>query len=254
MKLFKSFIACFCTYSRIPMPVTSLDSDDMKYALCFFPFIGAVIGILEWVVFKITNIAQLPEMFRTLIMMVIPVIVTGGIHIDGFMDVMDAFNSFGSKEKKLEIMKDPHTGAFAVIYLLIYGMCYFAFAYILNEKSLIPFCLSFVISRTLSGISVVTIGGAKESGMIHSVKEKSENNTVMYALFIILIASLGTLFFVNKPAAILTASAALLGYVLYRGRCIKEFGGITGDTSGFYLCIMELVFLMIAAMEGFSWY
>lgn len=50
----------------------------------------------------------------------IPLLVTGGIHMDGYMDTVDALSSHQSVEKKLEILKDPNAGAFAVIYCGIY--------------------------------------------------------------------------------------------------------------------------------------
>ncbi len=53
-------------------------------------------------------------------MTLIPVFVSGGIHLDGFMDTMDALGSWGDKEKKLEILKDSHNGAFAVIGICCY--------------------------------------------------------------------------------------------------------------------------------------
>ena len=54
----------------------------------------------------------------------LPLLVTGGIHLDGFLDVADARSSHQSRARKLEILKDSHVGAFAVIamgcYLLLY--------------------------------------------------------------------------------------------------------------------------------------
>ncbi len=56
----------------------------------------------------------------------IPVWVTGGIHLDGYADTCDALSSYGDREKKLEILKDPHCGAFAVIRLCSYFAAYLA--------------------------------------------------------------------------------------------------------------------------------
>ena len=58
----------------------------------------------------------------------IPVWITGGIHLDGYADTCDALSSYGDREKKLEILKDPHCGAFAVIRLCSYFLAYFACA------------------------------------------------------------------------------------------------------------------------------
>ncbi len=55
----------------------------------------------------------------------IPVWITGGIHLDGYADTCDALSSYGDREKKLEILKDPHCGAFAVIRLCSYFLAYF---------------------------------------------------------------------------------------------------------------------------------
>ena len=49
-----------------------------------------------------------------------PVIITGGIHLDGFVDTMDAINSYQPIERKLEILKDSHIGAFALISCVTY--------------------------------------------------------------------------------------------------------------------------------------
>lgn len=251
MKIIKSFIACFSTYSRVPMPHVSLDSDDMKYALIFFPFIGAVIGLFEALLFIGCRYINVPVFVRTLIAAIIPVVITGGIHIDGFMDVMDAMNSYGDRQKKLEIMKDPHTGAFAVIYLGVYALCYMAFLYLINEKSIIPFCISFVASRVMSGISVVTINSAKDSGMLHSVKMSSEKKNVLGALIIIGIFDFGVIAHYSVYSAVAFLIICVGGYLIYKRKCIREFGGITGDTSGYYLCIMELLLLVASSIGGY---
>ena len=53
---------------------------------------------------------------------------TGGIHLDGFMDTKDALNSYGSREEKLRILKDSRVGAFAVIRLALYLLIFLAAA------------------------------------------------------------------------------------------------------------------------------
>ena len=65
----------------------------------FFPLAGLVIGavIYGWV--YISGLLNVPDISRTLVLVVIPVLITGGIHIDGYMDttsttVSAAFASF----------------------------------------------------------------------------------------------------------------------------------------------------------------
>lgn len=74
----------------------------------------------------------------------IPIAVTGGFHIDGFMDTMDAFHSYKPREEKLAILKDSHIGAFAVIMLASYGLLFMgAFSQIMNDKAFIVFVQAF---------------------------------------------------------------------------------------------------------------
>lgn len=75
-----------------------------------------------------------PNVSRALIFLVLPVIVTGGIHVDGYMDTSDAIHSYGDREKKLSILKDSHIGAFAVIRLLVYSAVYFAALFWMAEQ------------------------------------------------------------------------------------------------------------------------
>ncbi|MDO4188000.1 MAG: adenosylcobinamide-GDP ribazoletransferase [Lachnospiraceae bacterium] len=251
MRIFKSLLACFSIYSKIKMPVTDLDSDDMRYVFIFFPLVGLVIGLIEFFVFYGCSYAGFNNILRVALLTVFPVIITGGIHIDGFMDVSDAFNSYGDREKKLAIMKDPHIGAFAVISLLVYGILYIGLLSEITEKSIIPFCLGFVISRIMSGISVVTIKSAKDTGMISSVKDKSSEKTVLYFLVTMFII----LFFVfikYRPInGIISCVISICGYFVYKKKSLKELDGITGDTSGYYLCVMELILLAVAVLVSF---
>ena len=116
MKFLEPMIVAFSMYSKIPMPRIEWNKENMKYTMCFFPLIGVVTGVLIYLagmfldgnIFPKVNSGRL--MFAA-VMTLIPVFVSGGIHLDGFMDTMDALGSWGDKEKKLEILKDSHNGA-----------------------------------------------------------------------------------------------------------------------------------------------
>ena len=116
-------------YSRIPMPQSEWTEENMSYAMCFFPLIGGVIGFVTWVVYQSKlylelNHSGFSDLFWTILLVLIPVVITGGIHLDGFLDTQDALSSYQPKERRLEILKDPHTGAFAVISCVVYFLAY----------------------------------------------------------------------------------------------------------------------------------
>ena len=76
---------------------------NMRYALCAFPLIGVVIGAL-WC---LCGALPLPDFARAAGFCLMPVWVTGGIHLDGYADTCDALSSYGDTAKKLEILKGP---------------------------------------------------------------------------------------------------------------------------------------------------
>ena len=153
MKWIRSFIIAFSMYSKIPMPRVEWTTSSMQYAFCFFPLVGAVNGALTWgaghVLFALRDAGKLPALFPAVFLTILPLLVTGGIHMDGFLDTSDARHSYGEREQKLAILKDPHTGAFAVISAAIYLLWSLALWSAADEKVLPGMACAMVLSRTL---------------------------------------------------------------------------------------------------------
>lgn len=244
MNLPGSMMIAFSMYSRIPVPQVQWTKERMKYAMCFFPLIGAVIGLLEYGVILLLRTLGFPFL-EQILPVVIPVVVTGGIHMDGLLDVIDAKSSHGETEKKLEILKDPHTGAFAIIGCGIYFLLYLAFFMEMRPVMIPAFCITFVITRALSGLSVVTFPMAKKSGLAATFSDGAHKRVVGTVMALYLIISL--------PAVwLLTGATAALGvfvisfvvFLYYYHMAKREFGGITGDLAGYFLQILELALVM----------
>ena len=254
----KSLIVAFSIYSKIPVPRFNWASDDMKYHLCFFPWVGAVIGAAEWgwfnLYFKVLTAQAVAggnfasnNLFFALIAFVIPVLITGGFHLDGFLDTMDALHSYGDRQKKLEILKDPHVGAFAVISFSVYILLALAFLSLVKEKSLnlvISVCFSFYISRCLSGLSVLIFPKARSDGMLATESKTKSSLFVIVILCIQLLAGLWAMSFLAGIKSLIPFAAILLCFLYYYSMSKKHFGGISGDLAGFYVCIAELTSLV----------
>ena len=172
MSVSKSLVIAFSMYSKIPMPHLELEEKDMRYVMGFFPLVGAVTGLIMYGLYKISGYLYVPYISVSLILMILPVVITGGIHLDGYMDTCDARNSYGDVEKKLGILKDSHIGAFAVIRLLVYYVVFFAFIYCIVSKECdglaIAWAFTFFLSRIISGLAAVNLKGAVNKGMLYS--------------------------------------------------------------------------------------
>ena len=245
MRIIKSVIVSFSMYSKIPMPQFEWKEDDMRYMLCFFPWIGAVIGICLWLWAVLCEKAGIGILAFTTIGSVIPILITGGFHVDGFMDTMDAFHSYQPREKKLEILKDSHIGAFAVIMLAAYGLIYLgAFSEIRDMDILKIVCAGFVLARALSGIAVVSF----PDGLLYLFASNAQKKIVRVSLFIQVILSVAFMLYESVPAGTVTVLTAAGVFAYYYYRCKKELGGITGDTAGYFVVLCEGCMVIAAAI------
>lgn len=255
MKMIKSVLKSFCIsfslYSKIPMPQFLWKDEDMKYVLCFFPWVGAVIGVLVWLWSLFCRYFSIGRICYVLVGTAIPLLITGGFHLDGYMDTMDAFHSYQDKEEKLKILKDAHIGAFSVIMAILYYLIYIAaFSEIKSEKAFLCFCVGFFLARTLSGISVVSFKPAKEQGILNSCADGAKKTVVKVSLIIQLLIGAGVvlLFSLKIGVLVLLAIAGCFGY--YRYRSYKELGGTTGDLAGYFVTLCELSVAVAAAIGG----
>ena len=114
MNILRSIVMAFCMFSRIPMPTVEWKNENMRYMLCAFPLVGAVIGLVLWLWQLLAAALGFGPLLWAAGLTLLPVAVTGGIHMDGFCDVSDALASHAPAEKKRAILKDSHTGAFAM--------------------------------------------------------------------------------------------------------------------------------------------
>lgn len=241
MNLIKSCISAFLMYSAIPMPQIEWKEENRRFSLCFFPLIGAVIGGLLWVWFLLYNALGFGKILFSVIAAVLPVCVTGGIHLDGFCDVCDAKACLGSREKVFEVMKDPRIGSFAAIKLAEYFLIQAGFFSEIGTQSVLLICSSaFVMSRAWSGLAAVTFPCAKKNGTLHDFINPAHKKITVAALALILVMSAVFAVCLNPPRGCCAVLAGAASMAYYRYFADKRFGGITGDLAGYFLQICEL--------------
>ena len=102
--LWNSFVVAFSMYSKIPMPRADWTKENMKYSMCFFPWVGLAVGALEFGWFYLAQFLGFHQLLCSAGFVLIPVLVTGGIHLDGFLDTSDAMSSWRERERRLEMV------------------------------------------------------------------------------------------------------------------------------------------------------
>ncbi len=240
IEMIRSLIIAFSMYSRIPMPRVEWNERSMKYVMCFFPLVGAVIGAAVYAAGRLMLRSEAGELMYASFMSVIPVLITGGTHMDGYIDTADALSSYGDREKKLEIMSDPHTGAFAIIWTAVYFVISLGLWSGIDAARLSAVPFVFVISRALSGLAVICFKPAKNSGLAAMFKNAAHKRVTAAALILWLTAALSVMAVLFLRYAVAAAAAAAAAFIVHYVNCRRNFGGITGDLAGAFLQLAEL--------------
>ena len=247
----RSLIIAFSTFSQIPVPNVEWKPESMRYMMCFFPLVGMLIGLLLAFWTWLCGAAGFGAFLRAAGITLIPVLVSGGIHLDGFADTCDALASNAGPARRREILKDPHAGAFAIIGVCAYFVAYFAFAAELDSYAqLLPLVAVPFLSRCLSAIATVGFAPGSGKGMQFEFHNSAYRRNVLIIL-IAMTAACGIFLIAVNPliglCMLCVGVACLLGL---RTMAENAFMGMSGDLAGFFLQTCELVLLACIVLVG----
>lgn len=251
MMVVETVAVAFAMFSAVPVPQPVWNQNNMRYMLCAFPLVGVVIAAACVLWTLAAGWLGLSSFARGTGLCLIPIVVTGGIHLDGYADTWDALASYGSREKKLDILSDPHCGAFAVIRLAVYLMAMLALCVELTptRSAMLALSLSFVFSRLLSGFAVSCFPMAKDTGLAHTFANASDRRRVRLVLGAGAFVAAVALIAAARWTGVGMVIAALLVLWRYHSVAVKSFGGITGDLAGWFLQKAEL-WMLAAVVAG----
>lgn len=243
----KSILLAFAMFTRLPMPYLQWDEKNMRYIMAAFPLVGVVAGLAVAVWSGICGVLDIGPFLRGTGLALVPFALTGGIHMDGFCDTIDALASHGDKEKKRRILKDPHVGPFAAFTACAYLLFFAALGSELDQSipMLVCFSLLFVLSRTLTALALLLYPVAEGSSLGKSFHDAAVKKNSIVILAAILAATAGLLVFFGGITGAVIVAASLGWAVSYKRIAIREFGGISGDLSGWFLQLCELLGLAL---------
>lgn len=157
MKLLTGFLMTWGNFCSLPCPVKRWDDNCKSLMLGFLPTIGLVIGLLWSGIYVGLVYLSFPFLVVSFILAFLPFSLCGFMHMDGFMDCSDAIMSRRPLEEKQRILKDTHTGAFAVISAMFMILGYFAFISTAASMGMdfVNIVIITVLSRSIAGLEVL---------------------------------------------------------------------------------------------------
>lgn len=233
-------IISFQFFTVIPIQKeVPMTSQNIERAIRTFPIFGGLLGlIISGIAFTAMEWTPLSPLAIAFLLWVLPIVLTGGIHLDGWIDTNDAFFSYRDPSKRLEIMTDPRTGAFGIISIIVLLAAKFLFVYetVLHAEwfTLIVISMIPLISRMMMGMMLVVMPAAKQEGLGYTMRNACQPQTLLYHFIYMILLIIGLWVWNGKVAfMVFIMFVSMLFIFLYvRIKVPKWFGGITGDVVG----------------------
>lgn len=241
---FHAFAMCQSMFCAIPFPGNLWDEKARDKMLLFLPIVGLEMGAIWAILAWLCGLFQLHVPVKGLILAVYPYLAAGFIHLDGYMDVTDAVKSCRSLERRREILKDSHVGAFAVIGIGLLLLAQFAFLASVPERADYRILL-FVpaVSRCGSSLAVTMLKPMDTSQ--YAAQKKPRSHVAVLAAMTVLFVAAGFLLCGRYGCVLL---GGLAGYGLALRKAYKSLEGMNGDISGYALTISELCAVAVLAV------
>lgn len=244
-EMFASIAMAFSMFSIVPMPLVEWKKENMRYMLCFLPLVGVVIGLVLWGWLVVCQQLQFGVILYAAGLTFLPMMISGGIHMDGFCDTADALSSHAMPERKREILKDPHAGAFAVIYAACYILVYFALCteVALDIGTVWALGIQQVLARALGALASVLFPASGHRGLLTTFRDAAQKRSVVVLVAWAALCAAALLWISPVTGAVTVILAGLcMAYVHRMSR--REFGGMSGDLTGFLITISTLAMLL----------
>lgn len=247
MKYVDEFLSALAFLTRIPVPHKAAHTTTaLRNSARFFPLVGTIIGTLLAGTYVIAS-GFFPTVISCIGVVIANILITGGMHYDGFADFFDGYFGGATKEKRLAIMKDSRLGAFATlaltagILLSVASLVAIPTGELLAVIFIIP-----IISRSLILYPMGNYAYAKETGLGRAFEISSAQvwwgilfgGTLSFLIFSLRgLAVIGVLFGVN---------------IVMAERITKKLGGLTGDIYGLFIVTNEIlaVLLFVAMLKA----
>lgn len=242
-KYITAFLMTQSMFCSLPFPCKTWDEKCRSYMLLFLPVVGLEIGALWLLIDFILKYLQVHPMVYGLVMCAVPYLATGFMHLDGFMDVVDAVCSWRDLEKRRAILKDSHVGSFAVVWCVFLILAGFAmFSAVPAAADMRGILFVPVVSRCCSALAIMRLKTMNTSQYANAANYPKWHQMLL-VLMILLCLGLG---FVLAGKYSISLMIGLLGYCVALRKSYRSLQGMNGDISGFCICISELC--AVAAM------
>lgn len=241
--MIQKFLLSLSFFTRIPIGKHDFGTLTLAQSAVAFPIVGGLIGLLDGMFYLAMLHLSLNHYIAAWLTIIFHLLLTGGLHEDGLADTADALASGRSIEQKLAIMRDSKIGSYGVLALIsiVSLKAYIIASLSENLHTLWIFIAAAACSRAFLAIFMRTIPYAQKDGLAAHAGKPAH----MASLLAVALGSSALTLTGDVAASIMAILALATAYIIIRHVCLKNFGGITGDTLGATQQISEVVLLLV---------
>ena len=241
-KWFQDLTTAVSFLTVLPVQVSHAQEFALARSMLFFPLLGFSIGLLALGVTHLPG-SFFPERFADLLLILIPLLFSGGLHLDGFADCCDGFFGGRTREETLRIMKDPALGVWGVTGVIFLILVKWELLGMLPMKPKL-FLLAMTASRWAQVFLCRFHADARpERSLAGEVARKVGNREFLGASIFLLAVS----FWVSALSGIILGG--VLVFLWIAGWYVeKRLGGITGDVIGAASEITEILVFFLGVL------
>ncbi|MDD5518975.1 MAG: adenosylcobinamide-GDP ribazoletransferase [Candidatus Omnitrophica bacterium] len=246
-----SFLLALQFLTVLPLKVKQFNEKRMAWSLVFFPVVGLFLGLILVVLNMLLSALGILPAVVNIILVIALIILTGGMHMDGLSDTADAFLSGKGKEEMLKIMRDPHIGVMGVLSLIICILLKIgllsSLAVIVKPAALILMC---ILSRWTVVMVMYLFPYARQEGKAKFFMQ-GLNLKILISSLVLVLVFLFSIWGLKGWLILLIVSGCAYSINVV---IAKKIGGVTGDTLGATIEIMEAVILLtVCITQGFRY-
>lgn len=244
----RAALAAIGFLTRIPVPARVFaDAAAQRRALVWYPLAGALIGALlcalAWA------LQTRPPLVSAALLLIAWTALTGALHLDGLADMADAWvggmraDPQQSRERTLEIMKDPRSGPLAVVAVTLVVLLKFAALASLPAPAWAALALAPLLARAALTLAFVTTPYVRKAGLGAALVAAPRAACIAALIVSAVLCALA------GWRGGLALAAALLVFALWRRACLRRLQGMTGDTCGALTELTEAAVLTALALS-----
>lgn len=238
-----AFVIALQFLTRIPIRSSvEWKGPIMGRSVLYYPLVGLIIGLILLLLFYL--LAQQSILLSAAILLAVWVLITGGLHLDGLADSADAWaGGLGDQKRTLEIMKDPCSGALAIVVLVLMLLLKFsAIVAALEINVWQALLIAPVLGRSAVMMLFLTTPYVREQGLGSDIAEYLPARPS----YLVLLVVLGfVVYLLGMQLSVLIIASVMLVFWALRHMMLVRIGGMTGDTAGAMLELVEMTALVL---------